>query len=125
MVKQITKLTSSGGARACFHLDQHLNEYRQANKKGLFGDRSEHVKQLLLKLALLIKNYQLSKSLFLGSLHIMHCGPSFDLCFLALLSVNERLLSALSALTFYIEEQMFSQRVQTFFLPAPGHESHW
>lgn len=68
------------------------------------------MKQLLLKPALLIKNCQLSKRLFLGSLHIIQCGPSFDLCFLALLGVSERLLSALSVLTFYIiEEQMFSQ----------------
>lgn len=69
------------------------------------------MKQLLLKPAFLIKNCQLSKSLILGSLHIIQCGTSFDLCFLALLSVTERLLSALSALTFYIEEQMCAQRV--------------
>lgn len=46
------------------------------------------MKQLLLKPAFLIKYCQLSKSLFFGSLHIIQCGPSFDLCFLALLSVN-------------------------------------
>lgn len=69
------------------------------------------MKQLLLKLALLIKNRQLSKNLVLGSLRIIQCGPSFTCAFLGLLSLNERLLSALSPLTFYIEEQMFSQRV--------------
>lgn len=83
------------------------------------------MKQWLLKLALLIKNCQLSKSLVLGSHHIIQCGPSFDLCFLALLSVNERRLSALSALTFSVEEQMLSRRVRTFFLPAADYESHW
>lgn len=63
----------------------------------------------MLKAVLLVKNCQLSKCLCLGSVHINQCGPSFDLCFLALLSVSESLLSAFSVPTSCVEEQMFSQ----------------
>lgn len=41
VVKHATKLTWSGGARVCFHLDQHLNEYRQLGQQegALWGQK--------------------------------------------------------------------------------------
>lgn len=33
VVKHVTKLTWSRGASVCFHLDQHLNEYRQLGQQ--------------------------------------------------------------------------------------------
>lgn len=99
VVEQITKLTWSGGF-VLIRISILKSADSQANQKGLCGDRGEHVKQWLLKIVLLVKNCQLSKGLIVESLHVIHCGPSFDLCFLALLSVSKRLLSALSALPF-------------------------
>lgn len=72
------------------------------------------MKQLLLKPVLLIRS-QLNKSLVLGSLHIIQCGPSFHLCFLALLSASERLLSALGSHLLYLEKAVFSQSMNFIF----------